>query len=167
MASKTALDLKGSSASQAIQAASAAAAGNAGNAGDEVDYEEESSDDAISHVSLTEAEMLVRESLREKKIRAFRRVRGILKIMAVVRASTISPAKKKFQKAVRKVLMAMVFRRMYASKRHYPVLSNPKAQRAIYRLMMLIRMKLRDSGSQTWREKFDRAIVRLRWILKI
>ena len=96
MASKTALDLKGTSASQAIQAASAAAAGNAGNAGDEVDYEEESSDDAISHVSLTEAEMLVRESLREKKIRAFRRVRGILKIMAVVRASTISPAKKKF-----------------------------------------------------------------------
>ena len=111
--------------------------------------------------------MLVRESLREKKIRAFRRVRGILKIMAVVRASTVSPAKKKFQKAVRKVLMAMVFRRMYASKRHFPVLSNPKAQKALYRLKMLIRMKLRGHGSQTWKAKFDRAIAKLRWILKI
>ena len=93
MAHKTALNLKGTSASQAIQAASAAAAGNSG---EEIEYEEESSDDAISHVSLTEEEMLVRESLREKKIRAFRRVRGILKIMAVVRASTVSPAIKKF-----------------------------------------------------------------------
>ena len=160
----TALNLKGTNASQAIQAASAAAAGNSGEG---IEYEEESSDDAISHVSLTEEEMLVRESLREKKIRAFRRVRGILKIMAVVRASTISPAIKKFQKAVRKVLMAMVFRRMYARKRHFPVLSNPKAQKALYRLKMLIRMKLRGYGSQTWRAKFNRAIAKLRWILRI
>ena len=118
-------------------------------------------------MSLTHAEMLVRESLREKKIRAFRRVRGILKIMAAVRANSVPLAVKKFQKCVRRVRMALVFRNMYASKRHFPVLSNPKAQRALYRLKMLIRMKLRRPGSQTWKEKFARAILKVKGILKI
>ena len=131
MAPKTALNLKGASSSQAIQAASAAEAGNFGpefaHQDNEIEYEEESSDDAISHVSLTHAEMLVRESLREKKIRAFRRVRGILKIMAAVRANSVPPAIKRFQRCVRKVQMAMILSRIYKNKRHFPVLSNPKA----------------------------------------
>ena len=66
-----ALNLKGTNSSQAIQAASAAAAGNSGKG---MKYRKKAvTIVSRTFVSLTEEEMLVKESLREKKIRAFKR----------------------------------------------------------------------------------------------
>ena len=47
------------------------------------------------------------------------------------------------------------------------MISNPRASKAIYRLMMLVRMKLRNTAAGAWREKWLRAKRRVKGILNI
>ena len=75
---------------------------------------------------LTSAQWVTRRNLKEKKIRAFRRLRGILAIQRIVRWERTPPIVKKFQKVVRRVFMAIHLFKEATRKRHFPTFSNPK-----------------------------------------
>ena len=54
-----------------------------------------------------------------------------------------------------------------SQKRRYVNISNQRASKAIYRLMMLVRMKLRSENYGLWREKWARAKLKIRGIIAI
>ena len=59
-----------------------------------------------------------------------------------------------------------VLARSIKKKRQFPNMSNPKVQRALFRLKVLMWMK-RSEASIAWKEKFRRARRRIRGILSI
>ena len=122
---------------------------------------------AMSQDTITDSILDLRRRVAEKRFRAFRRLRGILNIAKVARLSKRKPHVKRFQKAVRRIFYAYRMYKHMTRKRRYPMISNPRAAKAIYRLMMLVRMKLRNSEATAWREKWLRAKRRVKGILKI
>ena len=59
-----------------------------------------------------------------------------------------------------------VLARSIKKKRQFPNMSNPKVQRALFRLKVITWMK-RSEASIAWKEKFRRARRRIRGILSI
>ena len=91
------------------------------------------------------------------------RLRAILKLMRGVRAER---SIKRFQRLVRRVLALTVLARSIKKKRQFPNMSNPKVQRALFRLRVITWLK-RSESSIAWKEKFRRARRRIRGILSI
>ena len=91
------------------------------------------------------------------------RLRAILKLMRGVRTERII---KRFQRLVRRVLALTVLARSIKKKRQFPNMSNPKVQRALFRLKVITWLK-RSEASIVWKEKFRRAKRRIRGILSI
>ena len=120
-------------------------------------------DFSASVYSLTESQYRLRESAHEKLERAMTRLRVILKLMRFVRAQR---SVRRFQRIVRRVLALTVLARSIKKKRQFPNMSNPKVQRALFRLKVLMWMK-RSEASIAWKEKFRRARRRIRGILSI
>ena len=121
----------------------------------------------MSQDTLTDSIIDLRARVAEKRSRALRRLRGILNIAKVAKLSQRKPHVKRFQKAVRRIFYAYRMYKHMIRKRRYPMISNPRAAKAIYRLMMLVRMKLRNLGAEAWREKWLRAKRRVKGILNI
>ena len=122
---------------------------------------------ALSEATLTDSIIELRARVAEKRSRALRRLRGIINIAKVWKLSKKKPIVQKFQRGVRRLFFAIRFYKHMIRKRRYPAISNPRATKAIYRLMMLVRMKIRNTEAMEWREKWTRARRRLKGILNI
>ena len=91
----------------------------------------------------------------------------MINIFKVWRLSVKKPIRERFQKIVRRLVYGIRLTKHFRQQRRYPNISNPKARRAIYRLMMLVRMKLRVTAGMGWKEKWRMARLKVRGILKI
>ena len=107
----------------------------------------------MSQGTVTDSMLELRARVTEKRKRALRRLRGMMNIVKVWKLSVKKPVIKRFQKGVRRLIYAHRMYKHAIRNRRYAVISNPRASRAIYRLMMLVRMKLRDTSALGWREK--------------
>ena len=90
-----------------------------------------------------------------------------MNIIKVWKLSVKKPIVRRFQKAVNRLIYGLRLQQHMIRNRRYPNISNPRARKAIYRLMMLVRMKLRNTSAMGWREKWTRARLRVRGIIKI
>mmetsp|Transcript_29297 Transcript_29297/g.39009 ORF Transcript_29297/g.39009 Transcript_29297/m.39009 type:complete len:337 (+) Transcript_29297:611-1621(+) len=122
---------------------------------------------ALSQDTVTDSLLSLRRRVAEKRGRALRRLRGIINIAKVWKQSVKKPHIKRFQKAVRRYIYSLRWYRYIIRNRRYPIISNERATKAIYRLMMLVRMKLRNTEAGAWREKWLRAKRRVRGIINI
>jgi len=65
------------------------------------------------------------------------------------------------------LIIARYWCKIAYNKRRYKNIANPRASKAIYRLMMLVRMKLRNTAAGEWRVKWRRAQLKIRGIIAI
>jgi len=122
---------------------------------------------ALSQETITDEMLELRARVREKRLRAMRRLRGILNIAKVWKLSKKKPCILRFQKAVRRIIYSSRMYKHAIRHRRYPMISNPRVSKAIYRLMMLVRMKLRDTSAMGWREKWLRARRKVKGMISI
>ena len=122
---------------------------------------------AFSQDTITDSMLELRARVAEKRTRALRRLRGMMNIAKVWKLSIRRPVVKKFQKTVRRLIYGLRLQKHFVAQRRYPNISNPRARKAIYRLMMLVRMKLRNTAAAGWKEKWTRARRRVRGMLYI
>lgn len=121
----------------------------------------------MSQDTLTDSLIDLRERVREKRIRAFRALRGMLKIIGVWKQHQKKPIIGRFQRAVRRLMIARYWCKIAYNKRRYKNIANPRASKAIYRLMMLVRMKLRNTSAGEWRAKWRRASLKIKGVIAI
>jgi len=121
----------------------------------------------MSQDTITDSVLDLRARVAEKRTRALRRLRGMMNIIKVWKLSVKKPIVARFQKTVRRLIYGLRLQQHMISNRRYPNISNPRARKAIYRLMMLVRMKLRNTSAMGWREKWNRARLRVRGMIKI
>ena len=100
---------------------------------------------AMSQNTVTSSMIELRARVAAKRSRALRRLRGMMNIIKVWKLSVKKPIIQRFQKAVRRLYCGIRMAKHATRNRRYPVISNPRASKAIYRLMMLVRMKLRNT----------------------
>ena len=121
----------------------------------------------MSQDTITDSILDLRARVAEKRTRALKRLRGMMNIIKVWKLSVKKPIVRRFQKAVNRLIYGLRLQQHMIRNRRYPNISNPRARKAIYRLMMLVRMKLRNTSAMGWREKWTRARLRVRGIIKI
>lgn len=121
----------------------------------------------MSQGTVTDSMLALRERVKEKRTRALMRLRAWVRIIMVWKLSVKKPVVKRFQKAVRRAIYGYRMYKHMIRNRRYPCISNPRASKAIYRLMMLVRMKLRVTAGMGWREKWKTARRKLKGILNI